>query len=277
MKKVSHLFLFTPAYNCQDSIGKVLKQVKDLKFLLDQEKTSLSLLVINDCSSDRTAQIVQEFRKENPFVELQNNQRNLGKADSVIIGYKWALNKAEKVVKEDKDILIGCFDADGEHNPLGFRWHIKEYIIEQGFDGVVGSIIYPYHKIGWADLHMMRFFGYLQSEMARIKDPFYIHSPGYQLYKLRILKVVMEELFPDYKRFFQENYGEFPRWGIQGVIVVLVSLVGARIKSVYLECLGAPPNRDIQKLREQAKAAMDHQIVLLKFFESHFLKNIDKI
>ena len=276
MKAISHLFLFTPAYNCQESIGKVLKRAKDLKLLLEQEKTSISLLVINDGSSDQTAQIVQEFKKENPFVDLQNNQRNLGKADSIIIGYRWALNKAEKVAEEDESILIGCFDADGEHNPLSLREHI-EYVVEEGFDGVVGSIIYPDHEIKRADLHMMHFFGYLQSEMARIKDPFYIHSPGYQLYKLRIVKIVTEELFPDYKRFFQQNYGKFPRWGIQGVIVVLASLVGVRIKSVYLECFGTPPNRDPQKLIEQAKAEMDHQRALSEFLKSRFLKDIDKI
>lgn len=256
---INGLYLFSPAFNVGDTIVENLAFFEDLNIILERRGAFLKLCVINDNSKDNTSYVLEAYASEHDFVIVQNNEKNLGNAQNIINGYTWALGKA------GNDDLIGCLDADGEHNPLAFRKHI-DYIMKENFDGVVGSIIYPDAKMGWLDMNMMRFNGGLQAALMGIDDPFYIQSPGFQLHRPKFLREAVLNLFPRYQTYFVENsYGEFPRWGMHAVIDYLVSVLGGKLKSVYLECFGLPPNRDPEKLRDQAWAAMVHMKALDAF------------
>jgi len=264
MKKIgiSNLLLFSPAYNVGETIGKGLEMFEDLAALLKLRGCKLELLIINDNSSDDTGEILEKFSASHQFLTVKNNETNLRNAANIITGYNWAIDNVGENINES---LIGCLDADGEHNPLAFRKHI-EYITEEGFDGVVGSIIYPDHRIGWLDMHMMRFNGGLQAAMMGISEPFYIQSPGHQLHRVKYLKEAVKNLFPRYQEFFAKQSNEkMPAWGMHAVFDSLVSIAGGKLKSVYLECFNPPPNRDAKKLMEQAWAAMLHARMLAAF------------
>jgi glycosyltransferase involved in cell wall biosynthesis len=66
-----------PAYNEEKNIKRCIDSV------LSQELTDsdLFITVVDDCSSDRTGEIVQSFEKENVF--LISNKKNLGRASSI--------------------------------------------------------------------------------------------------------------------------------------------------------------------------------------------------
>lgn len=258
---VKNLYLFSPAFKVGDTIGKNLEMFEDLEVMLKARGCNLHLLIINDKSPDNTKEVLESFAATHSFMEVQNNEENLKNAKNVILGYNWAVNKAD-----DKSALIGCLDADGEHNPLAFRRHI-EYVTNEGYDGVVGSIIYPDHRIGWLDMNMMRFNGGLQAAMMGISEPFYIQSPGYQLHRPQYPREAVKNLLPRYREFYSEyNHGdEMPMWGMHAVIDSLITLVGSKLKSVYLECFMTPPNRDPKKLMDQAWAAMIHAKTLHAF------------
>lgn len=258
---VKNLYLFSPAYKVGGTIGKNLEMFEDLEVMLKARGCSLHLLIINDNSPDNTKEVLESFAGTHSFMEVQNNEKNLGNAGNIILGYNWMVDRAD-----DETALIGCLDADGEHNPLANRKHI-DYILEEGYDGVVGSIIYPDHRINWLDMNMMRFNGGLQAAMMGISEPFYIQSPGYQLHRPRYPREAVKNLLPRYEKFYSEmHHGEeMPRWGMHAVVDSLITLAGAKLKSVYLECFMTPPNRNPKKLMDQAWASMIHAKTLHAF------------
>ena len=104
-----------PAYNEQDSIELLVKDVKKYDF---------DYLVINDCSTDDTAEILD--KKNINHIDLPIN---LGIAGVTRIGFFYAHDN-------DYDCAI-CIDGDGQHLPSYIESLVKE--IENGYDYVVGS------------------------------------------------------------------------------------------------------------------------------------------
>ncbi|MCR4633431.1 MAG: glycosyltransferase family 2 protein [Erysipelotrichaceae bacterium] len=104
-----------PAYNEEESIANLTNEVK---------KYGYDYLIINDCSTDRTPQILDE----NHFCHL-DLPVNLGLAGVTRAGFMYAHD-------HDYECAI-CIDGDGQHPPVFMSDLIKE--IENGFDYVVGS------------------------------------------------------------------------------------------------------------------------------------------
>lgn len=63
-----------PAYNAERYIGEAISSV------LSQTYKNWELLILDDCSSDRTAEIAEEFEKADPRIRLLRNPQNLGTA-----------------------------------------------------------------------------------------------------------------------------------------------------------------------------------------------------
>ncbi len=92
------LLIIIPAYNEEKNIGTLLEK-------LNQTETAAQadILVIDDASTDRTAQIAQDMG-----CAVVTNIYNLGYGSGLQIGYKYAL-------KHDYDFVIQM-DADGQHD-----------------------------------------------------------------------------------------------------------------------------------------------------------------
>lgn len=90
--------IIIPAYNEKDSIGNTLKKL--LKYT--KNKKNIDICVINDGSTDETAEIVKGYN-----VILIDLPINLGIGGAVQTGYKYAY-------KNNYDLAIQ-FDADGQH------------------------------------------------------------------------------------------------------------------------------------------------------------------
>ena len=97
MTKKDKLLFVIPAYNEEENIGKVLKEIK-------HDIPNADILVINDCSRDRTVDIVKKNK-----VKCISNIFNMGYAMAVQTGIKYA-------AIHDYDYVIQ-FDADGQHLP----------------------------------------------------------------------------------------------------------------------------------------------------------------
>lgn len=95
MKKKEKVLFVIPAYNEEENIEKVLKEIKEYAPFAD-------IVVINDCSKDNTQKVVE---KNN--VKCINNIFNLKYAMAVQVGIKYAY-------QNDYDYVIQ-FDADGQH------------------------------------------------------------------------------------------------------------------------------------------------------------------
>ena len=83
-----------PAYNEEATLGKTIRSVLSI----DYPKKLLEIIVINDCSTDRTGDIAGGFGSK---VKVLDNKENRGKA--------YSLNSGIRVAKGE---LVACLDAD---------------------------------------------------------------------------------------------------------------------------------------------------------------------
>jgi len=78
------LAVVVPAYNEEHLIGKVIETMPDL---VDH------IVVIDDCSTDRTAEIAQGYRQKDTRVALLCHRSNQGVGAAIVTGYKWARDR----------------------------------------------------------------------------------------------------------------------------------------------------------------------------------------
>ena len=107
--------IIIPAFNEQDSIAKLAKEINSYGY---------DYLIINDCSTDNTAKILDENRFDHLDLPV-----NLGLAGVTRAGFMYAHD-------HNYDCVL-CIDGDGQHPPVFMPSLIKE--IENGHDYVVGS------------------------------------------------------------------------------------------------------------------------------------------
>jgi glycosyltransferase involved in cell wall biosynthesis len=126
-----------PAYNESARIPATLKSVVDC---IRQRGWSAEVVVVNDGSSDSTADVVRAFAAANPEVRLLENPGNRGKGYSVRSGMLQA--HGEVVLFSDADLSAPIEEADGLFNAIaagadiaiGSRWlETKRQTIRQPF------------------------------------------------------------------------------------------------------------------------------------------------
>lgn len=106
-----------PAYNEQANIVKTVKDLSD-------NLQNCDYLIINDCSTDKTADILDA--NGYPHIDLPVN---LGLSGAVQAGYKYAYENGYDCAVQ--------FDGDGQHQAKYIEDMSKQ--IEDGFDIVIGS------------------------------------------------------------------------------------------------------------------------------------------
>jgi glycosyltransferase involved in cell wall biosynthesis len=114
MKKL----IIIPAYNESENIVKTVEDIK-------QNAPDFDYVVINDCSTDNTLQILKDHNYN--YVNLPIN---LGIGGAVQTGYKFA-------EKYDYDIAVQV-DGDGQHDPA-FLNQMAKHLEENNLDMVIGS------------------------------------------------------------------------------------------------------------------------------------------
>lgn len=107
--------IIIPAYNEQDNIEPLIEKIKKYKY---------DYLVINDCSKDKTAEILDKNNFNHIDLPI-----NLGLAGVTQVGFKYARDY-------EYDCVINI-DGDGQHDPEYVKSLIEE--IKNGADYVVGS------------------------------------------------------------------------------------------------------------------------------------------
>jgi glycosyltransferase involved in cell wall biosynthesis len=146
--------ILIPVFNEERNIGKVLKDIKELKLDVD-------LLVINDGSKDNTLKVVKAFE-----VEVISHIINLSYGSALQTGFKYAVMK-------DYDYVLQ-FDGDGQHDPKDIYPMIEE-IEKNGIDIVIGSRFLGKgnFKVGFLKKIVIRFMAFLINifTACKITDP----------------------------------------------------------------------------------------------------------
>jgi cellulose synthase/poly-beta-1,6-N-acetylglucosamine synthase-like glycosyltransferase len=94
-KKQYSVSVITPAYNEEDSIAGTIKSIFNSSYKIKE------VIVVNDFSKDKTSEIVKNLMKIYPRLKLINNEKNLGKAESLNVGIKEATSELIAVIDSD--------------------------------------------------------------------------------------------------------------------------------------------------------------------------------
>ena len=138
------LSIIIPNYKEGRTIIKILEWVDDVVLLNEIQK---EVLVVDDCSTDTSAQLVQNYCSENPSVNLRyfRQEFNQGKGAAIHRG-----------IKESSGDYIVVQDADLEYDPEEYNDLLRP-VIEGYADVVYGSrfmggnthrILFFWHSMG---------------------------------------------------------------------------------------------------------------------------------
>jgi glycosyltransferase involved in cell wall biosynthesis len=162
------LTVIIPAYNEEDTILRVIERVREVPF-------SLQIIVVDDCSSDRTAELVQDL----PGVELLRHQRNQGKGAALRTGFAQATGR-----------IVVVQDADLEYDPTDIPDLVRP-ILAGHADVVYGSRLIGgrpqrvhlfWHKVGNKTLSLVTnvLYNTTLSDM----------ETGYKAFTLEVLRAI---------------------------------------------------------------------------------------
>jgi glycosyltransferase involved in cell wall biosynthesis len=124
IKEISHKISFiVPCYNEQHWVGELLKKL--LK-VARENYNSFEIIIVNDGSTDKTAEVLQNFSKNREIILLEHDT-NLGKGAAIQSGLR----------AHTGDIVV-IQDADNEYDPIDLPSLIFP-IIDNRADVVYGS------------------------------------------------------------------------------------------------------------------------------------------
>jgi glycosyltransferase involved in cell wall biosynthesis len=141
---VNILSIIVPVYNEEATISLILNKIKEVSLTNEIEK---ELIIVDDCSTDQTADEVDKFIKRNPALNIRFFQHmvNKGKGAALHTG-----------ISEARGEYIIIQDADTEYDPNEYNDLLKPVLA--GFaDVVYGSrftgsnphrILFFWHTIG---------------------------------------------------------------------------------------------------------------------------------
>lgn len=132
--------IIVPAYNEAENIGRLIKSI------IDQTRRPDLLVIVDDGSSDNTAEIVLSYAKATPWVTLVRKKEK-GKhqpGGKVIQAFNAGLN----TIQLEQFDLISKFDADLAFEP-DYLERIQEAFVSDAYLGLVGGICQIRQKDRW--------------------------------------------------------------------------------------------------------------------------------
>jgi glycosyltransferase involved in cell wall biosynthesis len=116
------LSLVIPAYNEEESINELVERISKV---CDEENYTREIIFINDGSSDKTAEVIEELSQKNGRIKLISFRRNFGKSAALAEGFYVA-----------KGEIVITMDADLQDDPAEIPHLVAK--LDEGFDLVSG-------------------------------------------------------------------------------------------------------------------------------------------
>lgn len=133
------LSIIIPAYNEATTIHRILDKVRAVELIHDIKK---ELIVVNDCSTDRTEEAIFKYREEHPDLNLQYVKHEVNKGKGAALHTGIAQAKGEYLIVQDADL---------EYDPAEFNILLRPVV-----DGVA-DVVYGSRFMG-GNAHRILFF-----------------------------------------------------------------------------------------------------------------------
>lgn len=203
MYKGKRVAVTVPAYQEELLIGQAIKSVPPY---IDM------IYVVNDCSTDRTGDIIDEIARHDPRMIPIHHTKNTGVGGAIMSGYKAAYR--------DGYDIIAVMAGDNQMDPL-FLPELLDPLVEGNFDYTVGNrLINPEFRRG---MSKWRFVGNsvltlltkIASGYWQLMDP----QNGYTAISRRAVETISPDLI-------------YPRYGYCNDLLVWLNTYGFRVKNV---------------------------------------------
>jgi glycosyltransferase involved in cell wall biosynthesis len=155
---IKRISVVAPAYNEEGIIGQFVE--KTIKTFKDNALEG-EILIVNDCSTDNTKNILEDIAKREPLLRIINNRKNLGLTGAAWTGFTNAkeeiivflpsdmesdpeedIPKLLVPINEGYDMAVGCRQ--------GKKGNLIKYITSKGFN-LLARIMFKVkaHDMGW--------------------------------------------------------------------------------------------------------------------------------
>jgi glycosyltransferase involved in cell wall biosynthesis len=193
-----------PAYNEERLIGKVLETMPDF---VD------NIVVVDDASRDRTAEVVEGYRaNDEDRIVLIRHERNRGVGAAIATGYKWAL--------EHEMDATAVMAGDAQMDPADLP-KLLSPVIEEGVDYAKGNRLITGEA--WRVMPKRRYLGNAGASLLTKIASGYWHvadsQSGYTVISLRALRLI-------------DLDAVYARYGMPNHFLVLLNVYGCRVRDV---------------------------------------------
>lgn len=165
------VLIVVPTYNEGQNLERLVSRVLELD-------PRLEILVVDDASPDGTGDLAERLAADEPRLHVLHRPGKQGLGTAYIAGFRWALDRAYRLVFE--------MDADLSHDPR----HLPEFLsLAEEYDLVVGS---RYTRgvtvVNWPMGRLL--LSWLANKYARFVTglPFNDLTSGYKCYHREVLK-----------------------------------------------------------------------------------------
>ena len=167
-----------PTYNERENIAKLIPKVFEV---IDSH-----VLIIEDSSPDKTAEVVRELQKTFPNrLFMEERQGKLGLGTAYIHGFKWALQHNYTYIME--------MDADFSHDPESLP-ELLSACEKDGHDVAIGSrYITGVNVVNWPMSRVL--MSYFASVYVRwiTRMPIRDTTAGFKCYRRRVLEKILQD------------------------------------------------------------------------------------
>ena len=138
-----------PVYNCEKTIKRAIRSIQN------QNYTNFEIILVNDFSTDKSSNIIDELKKKDPRIKILNNKKNMGTLYTRCIGslsakgkYIYPLDNDDMLL--DRDILYNITFEIAEKNDFDiveFR-AIETHGLHNFYKNKISEAILNKHKKG---------------------------------------------------------------------------------------------------------------------------------
>jgi dolichyl-phosphate beta-glucosyltransferase len=199
------LSLVIPAYNEE---GVILKTLAEVFAYFKSKGSSFEVLVVDDGSEDKTAELVEELNGSHPELRLLSLRRNTGKGAAIKYGVEHA--QGERILFMDADHSVSIDHLENFQTELDRGYDIAIASIE-----LEGAVIHDVHH------KVRRMAGKLSKVLIQVVAVKGKHDTqrGFKLFTREAAKELFSRL-------------SILRWGFDIEILVMAQRKGMRIKEM---------------------------------------------